>query len=119
MGSGDGLVVMIASLFFGKAAGVEIEGEFYDVSLEMLKKLKIENVSLIHDDMFNIPLNDFDIVFMAPDKEFTLKLENKIERELNGILIVYSSIFQPKILKKIGSIETKYFSVGIYSNKAK
>jgi len=30
LGSGDGLVVMIASLFFKNATGVEFEKEFFD-----------------------------------------------------------------------------------------
>jgi hypothetical protein len=119
LGSGDGLVVMIASLFFEKAVGVEFEKEFYDHSLEKKKQLKITNVDFIYEDFYNIDFGKYDILFIAPDKEFTLRLENKIENELTGTLIVYSSIFQPKTLKLSQKFETAHFEVFIYENKAK
>ncbi len=33
LGSGDGVVVMIASLFFKKSFGVEVDKGFFDISL--------------------------------------------------------------------------------------
>jgi len=85
----------------------------------MKSKLGIENTELIHDDFFNIDFGKYDFLFIAPDKEFTLKLENKISRELNGKLIVYSSIFQPKTLKLMQSLKTAHFDVYVYENTPK
>jgi tRNA/tmRNA/rRNA uracil-C5-methylase (TrmA/RlmC/RlmD family) len=119
LGSGDGLVVMIAALFFKHATGIELEKEFYDKSEKMNEELQINNITLINDDFFNQDISSYDIMFIAPDKEFSLKLENKFEKELNGLLIVYSSIFQPKTLKQVNHFETHHFDVFIYENKAK
>lgn len=116
LGSGDGIAVMIASLFFKYAYGIESDKEFFDLSETMKKKLGIENVTFIKEDFHNIDFSNYDILFMAPDKEFTLKLENKISNELDGMLIVYSSIFQPKTLNKVDQFETHYFDVSIYEN---
>src|SRR3989338_523791 len=41
LGSGDGIAVMVASLFFRKADGVEKEKEFFDASIGMKNKLKL------------------------------------------------------------------------------
>ena len=119
LGSGDGLAVMVASLFFKHAYGIEMEKEFFDISENVKKKLNIENTTLINDDFFNHDFSKYDVLFIAPDKEFSLKLENKLLRELNGKLIVYSSIFQPKTLKKIDQFETHHFDVSTYENKPK
>lgn len=119
LGSGDGVAVMVGSLFFKHARGVEIEKEFFDISLRMKKKLKIKNVSFVHNDYQNLDLGEYDVLFIAPDNPFTLKLENKIEKELNGLLIVYSSIFQPKTLKKKDHFTTSHFDVYVYENTPK
>jgi predicted O-methyltransferase YrrM len=115
LGSGDGIAVMTASLFFKQADGIEFEKEFYDISENMKKKLGIKNVNFIFDDFFNIDFGKYDVIFIAPDKEFTLKLENKINSEMKkGKLIVYSSIFKPKTLRLADKFETAHFDVGVY-----
>ncbi|MBR9699597.1 class I SAM-dependent methyltransferase [Candidatus Woesearchaeota archaeon] len=119
LGSGDGIVVMVAALFFNESHGVEVEKEFFDISLQMEKKLGLSNVRFIEEDFLKLSFSSYDVLFIAPDKEFSLRLEKKILDELDGILIVYSSIFQPKTLKKIDEFETHYFTVCVYENKAK
>ena len=119
LGSGDGIVVMIASLFFKRATGIEIAKQFYDISIDVQAKLNRPNVDFLMDDFYNLNFGDYDLLYIAPDKEFSLKFENKIERELNGKLIVYSSIFQPKTLKVVDEFETHHFEVKVYENKAK
>jgi hypothetical protein len=119
LGSGDGIAVMVASLFFKKAVGVELDKGFFNTSLKMKEKLKIANAEFINDDFHNLDFSDYDILFIAPDKEFPLKLENKISSELNGILIAYSSIFQPQTLKKVDEFPTHHFTVSVYRNRPK
>ena len=116
LGSGDGLVVMISSLFFKEAIGVEIDREFFSISKKMNEKLGFPNVRLVYDDFFNLNFTDYDVMYIAPDREFSLRFENKIEREFNGLLIVYSSIFQPKSLKLVNEMNTKHFEVKFYWN---
>ena len=116
LGSGDGVAVIIASLFFKHCYGIEIDKDFFELSKKMKKKLEIANVTFIHNDFFNIDFSKYNILFIAPDKEFTLKLENKLAKELNGILIVYSSVFQPKTLKQINHFKTHHFDVYVYES---
>jgi hypothetical protein len=116
LGSGDGIVVMIASLFFKKAYGIEINKEFFDISVRMKDKLSIENVEFRHGNLFDINIGDYDVMFIAPDKEFGLKFENKIEKELKGKLVVYSSIFKPRVLEYSDHFETSHFDVYVYEN---
>ena len=66
LGSGDGIVVMIATLFFKKASGIEVSKEFYDISIKMQKKLGL-NAELIFDDFYNIDFGDYDYLYIAPD----------------------------------------------------
>jgi len=118
LGSGDGVAVMVASLFFRKADGVEKEKEFFDVSIEMKNKLHL-NVDFFNKDFFDIDFSKYNILFIAPDKEFTLRLENKIRNELDGKLIVFSAVFRPKTLKHHSEFETDHRTVYIYENRPK
>ena len=115
LGSGDGKVVLTASLFT-KSAGVEHDLTLIKKSLEFKEKLKIDNADFIHDDFFNIDLSEYDIIFINPDKHF-YELEKKLSKELRGKLIVYSQIFQPLNLKVIESFELPSLRVYIYSNQ--
>ncbi|MBD3164092.1 hypothetical protein GF323_02755 [Candidatus Woesearchaeota archaeon] len=119
LGSGDGIAVMIASLFFKRAYGIEIEKEFFDISLRMKKKIGIHNAAFLNSDFYKADFSKYDILFIAPDSEFTLRLENKVSRELDGKLIVYSSIFQPRTLEQSGHFLTKHFDVFVYENRPK
>ncbi len=118
LGSGDGIAVMVASLFFRKADGVEKEKEFFDIAVKMKEKLQAD-VDFFNKDFHDAHFKEYGMLFIAPDKEFTLKLENKLRSELNGKLIVFSSIFQPKTLKKISEFETDHRTVYIYENSPK
>lgn len=115
LGSGDGIAVMVASLFFKHAYGVESDRNLYELSMKMKEKLGIGNATFILDDFQNISFKKYDIMFIYPDNEFTLKLENKLRRELRGKLIVWSSIFRPKTLRIEKLLKTNYGEVCIYT----
>ena len=75
-GSGDGRVVLIASLFT-KATGIEIDKELHDEAVRIRNKLKL-NAGLVNDDYFNHDFKKFDLIFVNPDKGFHLGLEDKL-----------------------------------------
>src|SRR3989338_6809376 len=50
LGSGDGRVVLIASLFVKNSAGIEYDKELYNISLKIKEKLKIKNANFINGD---------------------------------------------------------------------
>ncbi len=107
LGSGDGKVVAIASLFTN-SIGIEADKELVDDSLKIkegLVKHKIiqpERCKLIKDDFLKqeYDLSKYDIIFINPDKLFTLEFEQKLVKELTGTLYIYNNIFAPKMLEK-------------------
>ncbi len=119
LGSGDGIAVMVASLFFRHAHGIELDESLFNISNSMKQKLSIQNTTFIKKNFYDVSFTDYDFLYMAPDQPFSLKLEKKLKEELNGMLMVYSSIFQPKTLKKVDEFETNHFTVCVYENKAK
>ena len=118
LGSGDGIAVATASLFFMEAHGIEIDESLYNSSNRLIELLGIKNAHLEKKDFMEADFSASDAIFIAPDKPFTLKLERKIRNELNGILIVYSSIFRPETLKPSEIIPTKHHETALYKNSA-
>jgi len=101
LGSGDGKVVLIASLFGVKATGIEFDKDLIDVSVKIRDELNL-SADFIQGDFLKQDLSRYDIIFINPDKGFKLKLENKLIKEMKSTakLFVYNNIFLPNILKK-------------------
>lgn len=107
LGSGDSKVVAIASLFTN-AVGIEADKELVEDSIKIKEELVKDGIiqsdkcKLIKDDflMQEYDLSKYDIVFINPDKLFTLEFEQKLVKELTGTLYIYNNIFAPKMLKK-------------------
>ena len=114
IGSGDGKVVLIASLFVQNAVGIEIDKELYDKSLEIKEKIGIKNANFFLADFFNCNFSEYDVLFCNPDEPIERKLEAKLIKEMEGILIFYGSIFPPKKLKKEMEFEISGTNVGVY-----
>ncbi len=98
LGSGDGKVVMIASLFT-KASGVEFDRELHDKAEEIRAKLGID-AELICGDFLKMDISGYDLVFINPDKAFHKGVEKKLREELKGTLIVYNMVYQPSGMSK-------------------
>jgi protein-L-isoaspartate O-methyltransferase len=117
LGSGDGRVVITASLF-SKATGIEYDNELHNFAKELSKKLKgkLNNqVFLINKNFLDHPLKDYDFVFINPDKRFD-DLEPKLMAELKGQLIVYGDEFKPSALEQVRKIYAGTTPVTIYKN---
>jgi hypothetical protein len=98
LGSGDGKVVLIASLFT-KATGIEYDKELINQGKKIKNKLKIK-ADFIQGDFLKQDLTKYDIIFINPDKGFDEGTETKLLKELKNKLIVYNFIFHPRFLKK-------------------
>ena len=98
LGSGDGKVVLIASLFTD-ATGIEFDKELHKKALEIKNKLKLR-AKFIKGDYLKVDLSKYDIIFINPDKGFHKGVEDKLLKELKGKLFVYNNIFLPRFLKK-------------------
>lgn len=115
LGSGDGKVVLIASLFCKRAVGIEIDNELFRKSLEIQKKLFIPNAIFFNNDFYAHSISEFDAVFVYPDQPMERGLEKKLLNELNGKLIHYGHHFHPANLKKEHSFFVNRDMFTVYS----
>jgi|TARA_B100002003_G_scaffold249118_1_gene284552 hypothetical protein len=113
LGSGDGKVVLIASLFCKRAVGIEIDNELHKKALEIQNRLSIPNALFYNNDFFEHSILDFDFVFSYPDQPMARGLGKKFLNELNGKLIHYGHHFHPEQLNKEHSftVNTGLFTV--------
>jgi hypothetical protein len=99
LGSGDGIVVLIASLFT-QATGYEIDEWLFQQSLKMLKSLKLTNARFLRQDFHQADLSAYDLLYLYPDKPF-YELEESLHPTWSGHLLVNGPHFPPRHLKKV------------------
>jgi len=115
MGSGDGKVVLIASMFCKRAVGIEIDDDLFKKSLEMQKNLGITNAIFFNDDMYDHNVAGFDAVFIYPDEPMHRNLEKKLLNELTGKLIHCGHHFHPENLRKQRDITVNGNLITVYT----
>ena len=115
VGSGDGKVVLLASLFCKNAEGIEIDNLLHNKAIEMKNKFKINNAVFHNKDFFSHDFSGYDALFLSPDAPLERGLENKFLKELNGKLIHYGHHFHPRFLKKEDSFLVNGNLVSLYS----
>ncbi len=98
LGSGDGKVVLIASLFTN-SAGIEFDDDLHKKAVEIRDRLKLR-AELLKGDFMKHDVSKYGIVFINPDKPFNKGLEKKLRKELKGILLVYNVVYHPGTMKK-------------------
>lgn len=102
LGSGDGRVALLASIFGIKATGVEFDDWLVNTALNIKGKIALphfENVRLLKDDFMKHNMQPYDLVYVSPDKPFFRGLDRKIQKELKGKLIVHGYEFHPTALQ--------------------
>jgi len=86
LGSGDGKVVLIASLFTD-ATGIEYDKWLHESAVDIQKKLshipRVSKATFTRKNFTDHSITDYDIVFVNPDKPLHKGLENKLMLELN------------------------------------
>ncbi len=104
LGSGDGRIVLLASLFGIESHGIEFDPGLVNTSLVIRRLLNLSSFSrtrIIEGDFMNHDISGFGVVFTSPDKPFHRDgLGEKISSELAGKLIVHGWEFQPQNLTK-------------------
>lgn len=116
IGSGDGKVVLIASLFCKNAEGIEIDKFLHNKANEIQVKLRISNAKFRNIDFFEHDFSKYDILFLAPDTPLERELESKLLKEMKGKLIHYGHHFHPRALKREDSFLVNGSLVSVYSN---
>ena len=115
IGSGDGKVVLIASLFCENAEGIEIDNFLHNNAVEMQMKFRIVNAKFHNVNFFEHDFSKYDILFLAPDTPLERGLENKLLKETKGKLIHYGHHFHPRFLKREDSFLVNGNLVSLYS----
>jgi len=116
IGSGDGKVVLIASLFCKNTDGIEIDNFLHNKAQQIKNKFGIKNAVFHNKDFFEHDFSKYDILFLAPDAPLERGLENKLLKEMKGKLIHYGHHFNPRFLKKEDSFLVNGNLVSLYSN---
>lgn len=117
IGSGDGRVVLIASLFGVRAAGVEFDSELFKVARSIQQKLNIPGAIFYNNDYFDHSISGYDLVFLNPDKPLGKGIEKKLINEMTGKLILYGHHFHPQNLNRHSSFIVNGTKVSVYGKE--
>ncbi len=101
-GSGDGRIVLIASLFTD-AVGIEGEQELVDIAEQAKKELAIPELSGASfkcKNYYEEEHKKYSIIFTFPDHPFPEEFEKNLVENFSGTLLVYNNIHRPNLLKK-------------------
>jgi SAM-dependent methyltransferase len=98
LGSGDGRIVLLASIFTD-ATGAETDQELFERAVKIRDSLGLK-AEFLKKNYLDINFEDYDFIYVYPDKRFSPELEKKLKKELKGKLFVYSSVYLPYFLKK-------------------
>lgn len=113
IGSGDGRVVLIASLFTD-AEGVEDDMALLRAAERMRDSLQIK-AGFIHGDYMEKDISGYDVLYWYPDYTKRELVEEKLLGEMKGMLAVYRMIYTPKKLEKVFSSEKPF--IWLFKNK--
>ncbi|MFP4402794.1 MAG: class I SAM-dependent methyltransferase [Candidatus Woesearchaeota archaeon] len=107
IGSGDGRMVLLASLFNVISHGIEYDDELVFNALDFRRKLGDEflnKTKILKKDFLEHDMSSYDLIYISPDKPFyRSNLNNKLLNELKGKLIVHGWEFFPSNLKEVES----------------
>ena len=99
LGSGDGIVVAIASLFT-HATGYEIDEWLYQKSIEFWHSLNLSKATFLRADFLRADLRGHDLLYLYPDKPF-YELEERLLTTWRGRLLVNGPHLPPRYFRRI------------------
>lgn len=110
LGSGDGRVVFLASLFFN-STGIEKNKELYDISLFNQKQLSIE-CEFLNADYLNMNLEKYDLAFLNPDKPFYDTEKNLFKSDI--FYLINNTLFSPRFMTLVKEYSFGFEKYGLY-----
>ncbi len=116
LGSGDGRVVCVASLFVD-AKGIEYDPELVAISQEMIGVLQSTGICE-QGDFFTIDFSLFDILYSYADQRWE-PFKEKLFAELRGELYLYHQTYQPDFLSKQKITWINQIPIFCYTNPKK
>lgn len=115
LGSGDGLVTCIASLFC-PATGIECDPALVARARQLRDRLGL-SAEFICADFLTQDLSGFDLLYIYPDKPL-YELERQLAPRLRGRLIVYSWHFPLRLLARLETVELATCQATVYGPPA-
>ena len=115
LGSGDGKVAAIASLFTN-AMGIEWDEELCERSMAIKDKMGLKNLQFERGDFLQKKLDVYDILFIHPDNPLA-HLEKKLLKEFEGDLIVCGGLYLPEKLVEKNTVRIKNATFRIYRKR--
>ncbi len=113
LGSGDGRVVAVASVFT-TATGIEYEKSLVELSNKIVAKLQLSHCFFIEGDYLLQDLSRYSVLFINPDGPL-YKLEKKLrDSKFKGILVVFNTLYEPLNLVKKDEMFIDMMKIGIY-----
>ena len=117
LGSGDGKVVLVASLFT-RAAGIEADEQLVCTAQKMRERLGLKNAGFTAGDFLEAGITGYGILFINPDQplyDVEKKLRNEMAEEQR--LAVFGGLYKPlnMTLEKEHDIDGVWF--GVYVNR--
>lgn len=113
LGSGDGRVALIASLFTD-STGLETDKKLMNFAKRGRNEMNLP-AKLMTKDYFKEDLKRYESLFIYPDKKEYPKLQKKLKSELKGKMFVYK-IYKPGYLKKIKDHVFKGITITEFEN---
>lgn len=111
LGSGDGLVTLIASLFC-PATGIECDAGLTAKACELRDQLGLA-ARFICGDYLAHDLSAYDLLYIYPDKPL-FDLERALAPRLRGRLVVYSAHFPLKTLPLVQTVTLATCRAAVY-----
>ncbi|MBW2964256.1 hypothetical protein KY363_02245 [Candidatus Woesearchaeota archaeon] len=111
LGSGDGVVAAIASLFT-HSTGIEADKALHESAGKIKDGLGLNHV-LKNMDFLEEDLSAYDVIFMSPDNHFHL-IEKKIIEEFKGVLVLTDNLFTPLTLDASERISVQGVSFSVF-----
>lgn len=102
LGSGDGRVVLVASLFT-RASGVEADPELTREAISLARGLGLTQAEFSCGDCRRTDLAPYDLLFIYPDKPLGW-LEDLLPDGWTGRLLVYGPYFKPRALRHLKTL---------------
>lgn len=103
LGSGDGKIVLLASLFT-RATGYEVDEELYFKALELRDLLGLFRACFVRQDFMETDLDPYDLLYIYPDKPLDALEEKLLQSRWCGRLLVNGPHFPPRRLRKIAEV---------------
>lgn len=112
LGSGNGKIILTLAQLKIEAHGYEINPFLVWWTTYRIKKLKVQQYAFAHLQSFwNVPLGDFDMVFVYGMPHIMKALEYKFQKELKPGSRIVSNSFPLPTWKPVKKIENVYLYV--------